>query len=85
MKSNGDTYESHCRLAHDMINRFAVIVGYCDLLLEEPPADPKLSKRLLLMRKIAKSAAGELVQRECPFGGSAPKSVARQESQHRQV
>ncbi len=85
MESNGEIYESHCMLAHDMINRFAVIVGYCDLLLEQPPADPKVSKRLLLMREIAKSAAGELIQRECPFGSSAQKVVTRQESQQRRV
>ena len=85
MRLRGEKYEAHCMLAHDMINRFAVIVGYCDLLLEQPPSDPMVSRRLLLMREIAKSAAGELVQRECPFRGSAELPVPAEEALPRRV
>lgn len=52
-------------LAHHLINRLTVIVGYCDLLVQEAPEDSERMKRLLQMREIATSAAAELGQHEC--------------------
>jgi len=52
-------------LAHHLINRLTVIVGYCDLLVEEAPEDSTSLKRLLQMREIATSAAEELSHHEC--------------------
>ncbi len=62
---NNDTYQPSCMLAHDLINRLAVIVGYCDLLAQESPDDSKGSKRLRIMRDIANSAAEELNKHQC--------------------
>ena len=64
MKSDGELFQPNAMLAHHLINRFAVIVGYCDLMLQETPADPERSRRLHLMRDIANSAAEELVERQ---------------------
>jgi len=47
-------------LAHDLVNRMSVIVGYCDLSEEEPKDESKRS-----IRKIAQSAAEELQDHLC--------------------
>jgi len=57
-----------CMLAHDLINRLAVIVGYCDLLVEEDDSnDAKQQKRLNVMREIAVSTVEELRLHHCKF------------------
>lgn len=68
-KVNGGTLQPPCMLAHHLINRLSVIVGYCDLLIEEsskaPSPDPKGARRLMTMREIAGTAAEELIQHQC--------------------
>jgi len=69
-QSDGTKYQPSCMLAHHIVNRLAVIVGYCDLLAEElsaeePDKDSKRGKRLRIMRDIANSTAEELSQHQC--------------------
>jgi hypothetical protein len=67
-------------LAHHLINRLTVIVGYCDLLAQEAPEDSERSRRLLQMREIATSAAEEIGQHECELEtimAPAPKKDPR--------
>ncbi len=52
-------------LAHQLINRMSMIVGFCDLLAEEAPESPECLRRLRQMRDIAASAAEELSRHEC--------------------
>jgi hypothetical protein len=80
MTIDGEKYQPNCMLAHDLVNRFAVIVGYCDLLLEEVSEDPKRSRRLLVMRDVARSAAEKLVDDGCRLMGSAQPPLARSTS-----
>lgn len=76
MTLNGEKYQPNCMLAHDLVNRFAVIVGYCDLLLEEASEDPKRSRRLLLMRDVASSSAEKLIDHWCRLTGVAHRHPA---------
>lgn len=67
-KSESTTYIPGCMLAHDLINRLAVIVGYCDLLVDEDEStDAKQHKRLTAMRDIAVSTVEELRTHRCKF------------------
>lgn len=63
--SIGGGYRPSCMLAHHLINRLSVIVGFCDLLAEEAPESPECLRRLRQMREIASSAAEELSRHEC--------------------
>jgi hypothetical protein len=54
-----------CALAHDLINRLSVIVGYCDLLAEATAEDCERQKRVLLIGEIARSAAKQLGGHKC--------------------
>jgi len=81
MKSDSELFQPNAMLAHQLINRFAVIVGYCDLMLQDTPGDPEHSRRLHLMRDIANSAAEELVRRqyrsEAPARLDEPQAVSK--------
>ena len=63
--SNDGGYQPSCMLAHQLINRLSVIVGFCDLLAEEALEAPECLRRLRQMREIASSAAEELVRHQC--------------------
>lgn len=45
-------HESVCLLAHDLVNKVSIILGYCDLLIEEP-AGPKTAARLRMIHDTA--------------------------------
>src|SRR6202140_4839092 len=47
-ESSRSNYQPDCPLAHDLINKLAVIVGQCDLLVEKTPKDSPLFKQTLL-------------------------------------
>lgn len=64
-KPSKKPYETECPLAHHLINKLSVIVGNCDLLVERIPETSPLWERMLLVRDLAKSVAGELGQIEC--------------------
>lgn len=64
-KLNLGKHQPSCMLAHHFVNKLTVIVGGCDLLTEKSEPDSELSKRLLMMREIAKSMADELNQHQC--------------------
>lgn len=64
-QKNLGTYQPNCRLAHDVINRLSVIVGYCDLLADETPEGSDCRKRLLTIRDLARLAATDLTEHQC--------------------
>jgi hypothetical protein len=47
-------------LAHDLVNKLSVIVGYCDLMKEIAAADPIFERRLRIVSDLAKGMAKEL-------------------------
>lgn len=66
MPSSSDGgYQPSCMLAHQLINRLTVIVGFCDLLEGEALETPECLRRLRQMREIASSAAEELIRHQC--------------------
>lgn len=60
-----DPYQTECPLAHDLINKLAIIVGNCDLLVERIPETSPLWNRMLLVRDLAKAVGEELGQLQC--------------------
>jgi hypothetical protein len=64
-ESSRSNYQPDCPLAHDLINKLAVIVGQCDLLVEKTPKDSPLFKQTLLVRDLAKAVGSELGQLQC--------------------
>jgi hypothetical protein len=64
-RTNQGVYQPGCMLAHDVINRLSVIVGYCDLLADETPEGSDCRKRLLTIRNLAKVAAADLTEHQC--------------------
>jgi hypothetical protein len=64
-KPSTDPYQTDCPLAHDLINKLAIIVGNCDLLVERIPETSPLWGRMLLVRDLAKAVGEELGQLQC--------------------
>lgn len=62
IKSN---YQPDCPLAHSLINKLAVIVGHCDLLVEKTPDNSPLFARVRLVRDLAKEVGAEIGQLQC--------------------
>lgn len=66
--SSREKYQPESLLAHDLINKLAVIVGQCDLLVDETQEDSQLLNRIILMRDTAKSVAKDLGQLQSDLG-----------------
>lgn len=49
---------------HHLINRLAVIVGQCDLIIEDLPEDSRGRQRLHLVQNLANSLAEEIKSRQ---------------------
>ena len=58
-------YQPDCPLAHDLINKLAVIVGHCELLVEKTPENSPLFKQAVIVRDLAKGVGSELGQLQC--------------------
>ncbi len=70
-KSNGDQYEAACLLAHRLVDKLSVIVGYCDLVIEDSELKAESAARLTLVRDMAATVAKELASLECPRAEAA--------------
>ena len=64
-KINFGKYQPSCFLAHEHINKLAVIVGRCDLLKERVGENSELSRGLSGIRELAQVMADELKQHQC--------------------
>jgi hypothetical protein len=61
-----DNWPRHCALAHDLNNKLAAIVGYCDLMAESTTdADTGCLKRLAKIRELALSMAEKVNGHDC--------------------
>ena len=71
-----------CLLAHDLVNKLAVIIGYCELLDKNVELGSECAKRLVLIRKVAEVMAEEVNQHQCEISDAirrspvAPKHLA---------
>lgn len=75
-QSNEKTYQPTCMLAHELINKLTVIVGFCDLLSAEVAVGTKDATRLTVIHDIAKSMAKELTDRQCELAAAIRKVEA---------
>jgi hypothetical protein len=64
-EQDNDRYRPECPLAHELINKLSVIVGHCELLVEQVTERTPAFDRALLIRNLAKSVAKELGRIEC--------------------
>jgi hypothetical protein len=59
------TYRPSCNLAHELVNKLAAIVGYCDLVEDHAAEEPECHKHLEAIRKIATGMAEALAAHQC--------------------
>jgi hypothetical protein len=69
-------------LAHDLVNKLAVIIGNCDLLDKQVETGTETAKRLSLIRNVAQGMANELNQHQCKLSEAIRKDVAGTGRQH---
>jgi len=62
MKSKAPRHQPACMVAHTMINKFSVIIGNCDLFLEDTEPDTQPEKRIRVIREVARTAVEELLE-----------------------
>lgn len=72
-QSNEKRHQPTCMLAHDLINKLSVIVGFCDLLSAEVAVGTKDATRLTVIHDIAKAMAKELTDRQCELAAAIRK------------
>lgn len=65
MKSNWQSDDLLCKLAHDLNNKIAVILGCCDLISDGIKPGSECAKRLRMIRETAQDMARELRFRSC--------------------
>jgi len=75
-KLTGEHYEPTCLLAHNLINKLAIIVGRCDLLRAKTPEESECYERLLSIQDLAKSMAEEITNHQCHFEALARTEAA---------
>jgi hypothetical protein len=54
-----------CPLAHDLLNKLSIVIGHCELLVEDTENDSRIKTRVLLLRDVAASMAQDLKQFQC--------------------
>ena len=57
-------HEPACMIAHGMINKFADIIGHCDLLGEIVEPNSEVSRRVNTIREVARECVAELREHE---------------------
>ncbi len=70
-------FQPSCFLAHDLVNKLSVIVGYCDLMKETAATDPDCAKRLLIVSDLAKRMARELQDHQCQVELAMEKGLVK--------
>jgi hypothetical protein len=72
--------EGNCWLAHDLNNKLAIVLGYCELLMEVSPNAPDYVQRLRAIQSAARSMAEALKEHQCELS-----NVLRQPTPVRQT
>jgi len=76
-KSDLGKYQPSCLLAHGLVNKLSIIVGYCDLLKDHAPDDSVCQKQLHAIREVAKEMATELNQHQCAIDAATREVVSK--------
>jgi len=63
--SNGTEHQPTCLLAHSLLNKLSVIVGFCQLLEEEARSGTALARRAGMIHDMAKDMGEEIVTHQC--------------------
>lgn len=81
MQSVKERHEPVCRLAHDLIDSLAVIVGYSNLALRELPQGSMAAQHIALLHKEAVAMIEKVRahQRNLLSDASAPDSAGGQD------
>jgi hypothetical protein len=66
-----------CLVAHNCINTFSDIVGYCDLLLEITQPGSEYEKRVLHIRKIAERGVTDMKHHQRDVSAENQKKDAK--------
>ena len=71
--SGAAKHQPRCLLSHEFLNKLSVIIGSCELLLEDqgesPNLDAQTARRVGVIRDIARQMAGDLKERACELDG----------------
>lgn len=71
--SGAAKHQPKCMLSHEFLNKLTVIIGSCELLLEDqgesPELDAKRARRVEVIRDIARQMAGDLKEHTCELDG----------------
>jgi signal transduction histidine kinase len=57
--------DRHCVLAHDINNKLASIIGYCELMADKQLEDPECCRRLGQLREIALALSKQVNGHHC--------------------
>lgn len=77
-KADLGKYHPSCFLAHDLINRLSIVVGYCDLLGDEMLESIVRQKHLHYIRESAKAMAEDLKRHQCQIDTTVRETVKKQ-------
>ena len=58
-------FQPNCILAHGLINKLSIIVGYCDILHDEVEPGSHCEKKLQLIRETAEGMAELINHHQC--------------------
>ena len=75
-KSNRERYQPACLFAH-LIDKLSIIVGSCDLAIEQTEPGTEYAKHLALIRDTAKEMARELVVHQCQLTEAGREEVQK--------
>ena len=78
--SNVGCYEPACLLAHRMVDKLSVIVGYCELASGEVEPGSDCAKRLDLIQDTAAEMAKELSVHQCRLSEAVRSMVDQRTS-----
>lgn len=70
-------YHPSCFLAHDLVNRLSVVVGYCNLLEDETLENLVRHQYLRSIRELAKTMADDLNRHQCQIDATVRETVQK--------
>jgi signal transduction histidine kinase len=75
MPSEGEVGDLLCKLAHDLNNKLAVILGCCDLLRDAAEEGSECAKRLDIIQTTAQAMARDIRQGACRLTDSGTAKI----------
>jgi hypothetical protein len=78
---SGKDCEPACVLAHDLIDKLSVIVGYCEMMKEEDRNGSKSNERLDRMHTMDLDMVEKLRNRQCKLAEAIENGTGRGKDQ----